>query len=213
MFIRAYLRASTTDQDSQRARADLDSFATERGLTIASYYAENESGASLKRPELFRLLADSHPGDVLLVEQVDRLSRLTGPDWESLKTALQAKRVRVVALDLPTSWQLTKQGDDLTGRMLDALNGMMLDMLAAIARKDYEDRRRRTSQGIAKAKLKVGDERVYKGRPEDVARNTNILALLDAGISWSGVCTATGASRSTLSRLMKQRAAAATATP
>ena len=208
MFIRAYLRASTDDQDSQRARADLEGFVSERGLSIASYYAENESGATLKRPELFRLLVDSHPGDVLLVEQVDRLSRLTGPDWETLKVQLQAKRVRVVALDLPTSWQLTQQGDDITGRMLDALNGMMLDMLAAIARKDYEDRRRRTTQGIAKAKLQTGADRAYKGRPEDVARNTNILALLDAGISWSGVCTATGASRSTLSRLIKQRQAA-----
>jgi DNA invertase Pin-like site-specific DNA recombinase len=29
---------------------------------------ENESGASLARPELFRLLADSKPGDILLIE-------------------------------------------------------------------------------------------------------------------------------------------------
>ena len=45
--------------------------------TIVGTYVENESGAKLARPELFRLLADSQPGDVLLVEQVDRLSRLT----------------------------------------------------------------------------------------------------------------------------------------
>ena len=147
------MRASTQEQDADRAHAELDAFAAERGLTIAAYYMENESGASLKRPELFRLLKDSRPGDVLLIEQVDRLSRLTGPDWESLKVAIAGKRVRVVALDLPTSWQLANRGDDITARMLEALNSMMLDMLAAIARKDYEDRRRRTAQGIAKAKL------------------------------------------------------------
>jgi DNA invertase Pin-like site-specific DNA recombinase len=39
----------------------------------------------LARPELFRLLCDAHPGDILLVEQVDRLSRLTAQDWERLK--------------------------------------------------------------------------------------------------------------------------------
>jgi hypothetical protein len=33
-----------------------------------------------------------------------------------------------------------------------AVNAMMLDMLAAVARKDYEDRRRRQAQGQAKAK-------------------------------------------------------------
>jgi DNA invertase Pin-like site-specific DNA recombinase len=49
------------------------------GLCIAARYMENESGAKLDRPELFRLLADCDPGDVLLVEQVDRLSRLTAP--------------------------------------------------------------------------------------------------------------------------------------
>ena len=68
MFVRAYLRASTSDQDANRARDQLRSFAAERKLTIAAWYVENESGAKLARPELFRLLADTHPGDVLLVE-------------------------------------------------------------------------------------------------------------------------------------------------
>jgi len=45
-----------------------------------------------------------------------------------------------------------KPDDPFTARMFEALNAMMLDMLAAIARKDYDDRRRRQMQGIAKAK-------------------------------------------------------------
>jgi DNA invertase Pin-like site-specific DNA recombinase len=36
--------------------------------------------------------------------------------------------------------------------MLKAINNMMMDMLAAIARKDYQDRRRRQAEGIKKAK-------------------------------------------------------------
>ena len=152
MFVRAYLRASTAEQDASRAKADLDAFAAERGLRIAAYYVENESGANLSRPELFRLLSDCHAGDVLLIEQVDRLSRLDGEDWESLKRELQVRKVRVVALDLPTSWMMTSATDEMTARMMDALNGMMLDMLAAIARKDYTDRRRRQQQGIEKLK-------------------------------------------------------------
>lgn len=85
MFIRAYLRASTKDQDAGRAREDLERFAADQGLKIGARYAEDESGAKLNRPELFRLLADCQPGDVLLVEQVDRLSRLNKADWERLK--------------------------------------------------------------------------------------------------------------------------------
>ncbi|MDP9732276.1 UNVERIFIED_ORG: DNA invertase Pin-like site-specific DNA recombinase [Rhizobium sp. SORGH_AS260] len=201
MHIRAYLRASTKDQDASRAKDDLLRFVEERGLKIAATYLENESGASLKRPELFRLLGDCHAGDVLLVEQVDRLSRLNAEDWERLKTEIRTRRVRVVALDLPTSWMLADGNkDDIQSRMLDAINGMMLDMLAAIARKDYEDRRRRQAQGIAKAK----EDGLYRGRPEDTERNAAIRKMLDSGMSWNSIVAATGCSRSTLSRLAKK---------
>lgn len=199
MFVRAYLRASTVEQDANRARASLDAFAADRGLTVAAFYVENESGASLQRPELFRLLADCRPGDVLLVEQVDRLSRLSGPDWDRLKAEIGAKGVRVVALDLPTSWSLL-QADDFTARMMQALNAMMLDVLAAVARKDYEDRRRRQAQGVARAKA----EGVYRGRKEDADRNAAILDMLAAGTTWSTIQAATGCSRSTLARLAKR---------
>lgn len=200
-FVRAYLRASTKDQDASRARDDLFTFAKERGLTIAATYTENESGASLKRPELFRLLSDCQPGDILLVEQVDRLSRLNSDDWERLKDELKSRQVKVVALDLPTSYLMaTASKDDIQSRMFDAINGMMLDMLAAIARKDYEDRRRRQAQGIARVKAEGG----YKGRPENSRRNAAIVSMLEKGESWRSISAATGCSMSTLSRLAQR---------
>lgn len=203
MFVRAYLRASTKEQDANRAKADLLSFAKERGLKIAASYVENESGASLQRPELFRLLSDSQPGDILLIEQVDRLSRLNAEDWEKLKNEIKSRQVRVVALDLPTSWSLmSSNADEFTMRMSEAINSMMLDMIAAIARKDYEDRRRRQMQGIAKAK----DAGLYKGRPANDTRNAAILKMLASGQSWNSIVAATGCSRSTLSRLNRIRA-------
>ena len=152
MFVRAYLRASSSDQNANRARHQLEAFAAERGLRIAAWYVENESGAKLARPELFRLLADSQPNDIALVEAVDRLSRLTAADWEKLKSEIATRKLRIVALDLPTSWMMAKEGvDDFTARMFEAINGMLLDTLAAISRKDYEDRRRRAAQGVARA--------------------------------------------------------------
>jgi DNA invertase Pin-like site-specific DNA recombinase len=201
MFVRAYLRASTADQDAHRARNQLQAFVSERGLTIAAWYVENESGAKLARPELFRLLADAHPGDVLLVEQVDRLSRLVAEDWERLKAELTARRVRVVALDLPTSWMMaTTSADEFAGRMFEAINGMLLDMLAAVARKDYTDRRRRQAQGQARAKA----EGRYKGRPEDADRNNGIARLLEARQSWGAIQKATGCSRATIAKIAKR---------
>jgi DNA invertase Pin-like site-specific DNA recombinase len=201
MFVRAYLRASTSEQDANRARSQLKSFAVERGLTIAVWYVENESGAKLARPELFRLLSDAHPGDILMVEQVDRLSRLTAEDWERLKSELMSRRVRVVALDLPTSWMMaTNAGDEFTGRMFEAINGMLLDVLAAVARKDYVDRRRRQAQGQARAKA----EGRYKGRPEDVERNAAIARMLTSKQSWGEIQSVTGCSRATIAKIAKR---------
>jgi DNA invertase Pin-like site-specific DNA recombinase len=197
MLARSYLRASTNEQYANRARAQIEAFAAEHELTIVGTYAENESGAKLARPELFRLLADSRPGDVLLIEQVDRLSRLTDGDWRMLRAELDVKQVRVVALDLPTSWMLTSAGDNFTARMFGAVNSMMLDVLAAVARKNYEDRRCRQAQGQAKAKA----EGKYRGRPEDSARNAGIAAMLRAGESWSGIQAATGCSRATIAKI------------
>jgi DNA invertase Pin-like site-specific DNA recombinase len=203
-YVRAYLRASTDEQDANRARSQLKAFAAERNLEIVAWYVENESGAKLARPELFRLLADAHDGDILLVEQVDRLSRLTAGDWEKLKAELTARRIRVVALDLPTSWTVAaKATDEFTARMFEAINGMLLDMLAAVARKDYTDRRRRQAQGQAKARA----EGKYKGRPEDTERNAAIAGMLAAKQSWSAIQAATGCSRATIAKLAKRAAA------
>ena len=202
MLVRAYLRASTDEQDANRARAQLEAFADERGLIIASTYLENESGAKLARPELFRLLADARRGDILLIEQVDRLSRLTADDWQKLRAELQTRQVKVVALDLPTSWISAAPSDEFTGRMFEAINGMMLDVLAAVARKDYEDRRRRQAQGQAKAKA----EGRYRGRAEDVKRNDGIAKMLEAKMSWTQIQDATGASRATIAKIAKRPA-------
>ncbi len=201
MFVRAYLRASTTEQNADRAREQIDTFAREHGLTIAAYYVENESGAKLARPELLRLLSDASAGDLILLEAVDRLTRLNATDWEKLKSELAARRLRIVALDLPTSWMLAKPtSDEFTARMFDALNAMMLEMLAAGARKDYEDRRRRSAQGRERAKARG----LYKGRREDKARNDGIAAMLRSGSSWSQVQAATKCSRATVAKIAKR---------
>ena len=200
MFVRAYLRASTSEQDATRARAALDAFVAERDLHIAARYVENESGAKLQRPELFRLLSDCRPGDVLLIEQVDRLSRLSDSDWRQLRAEIDTKQVRVVALDLPTSWTLAAPADEFTGRMFAAINAMMLDVLAAVARKDYVDRRRRQAEGTSKAKA-AG---LYKGRAEDRKRNDGIAAMLRGGSSWQQVQDAFRCSSSTVARIQRR---------
>ena len=202
MFIRAYLRASTTDQDANRARESLEQFVSSHDHKIAAFYVENASGASAERAELRRLLADAKPGDILLVEAIDPLSRLPQKEWMRLRAEIEGKGLRVVALDLPTSHKALSDadGDEFTARMLDAVNRMMMDMVAAIARKDYEQRRDRQAQGIAKAKQRG----VYRGRPVDQAKHDKIRQLLGKGFSVRKTAELAGAAPSTVQRVKQE---------
>jgi len=198
--IYGYLRASTKEQDAKRAKQALESFVADANSVISGWFIENESGATLKRPELFRLLDIAQRGDILLVEQVDRISRLNSQDWELLKLQITNKGIIIVALDLPTSHQfINTRSDEFTQRILTAINSMMLDMLAAVARKDYEDRQRRQSEGITKAKM----DGKYKGRTANPKRNENIATLLNAGKSYSDIVNLLECSRSTISKVRK----------
>ena len=199
--IYGYLRASTKEQDATRAKKSLEDFSQRFSQTISGWFVENESGATLKRYELFRLLEIAQQGDILLVEQVDRISRLNTEDWDLLKSQIKNKGIIIVALDLPTSHQfLDTTEDEFTQRMLTAINSMMLDMLAAVARKDYEDRRRRQSEGIAKAKR----EGKYRGRPKNEALRRNIKALVRDGCSISEIVGSLKCSNKTVVKVRKE---------
>lgn len=205
MYIFGYLRASTSDQNAKRAQSTLQKFVQEKGFRIAGWYIENESGASLQRPELLRLLDDAAKGDAIIIEQIDRLSRLDEKSWFTLKEMLHEKELKVISLDLPTSHialspQIT---NEFTGSMIKAINSMMMDMLAAIARKDYQDRRRRQAEGIKKAK----EEGKYRGRQADSELHEKIYQLRVVNkLSISDTAKLTNVSGRTVIRVAKKLA-------
>ena len=192
MFIRAYLRASTTEQDATRAAEQLKTFCADHGHKIAATYTENASGATADRPELRRLLNDCQAGDVLLVESVDRLTRLPRAAWELLRAEIRSRGVCIVAADLPTTHQVLTGANDW---MLSSINEMLLDMAAAMARTDYDTKRERQRQGIDRAQA-AG---LYKGRPKQTAKRQRIADLLiDAKWSISKIAATVGCSTSTV---------------
>ena len=203
MYVFGYLRASTSEQDAKRAKNTLQKFVNDNGFRVAAWYIENESGASLQRPELLRLLDDAQEGDAILIEQIDRLTRLNEESWLKLKEMLNQKSLKVISLDLPTSHLslVPHVTDDFTRAMLKAVNGMMLDMLAAIAHKDYEDRRRRQAEGIQKAK----EEGKFKGRQADKKLHEKIYQLrVVNGMSISDTAKLANVSDRTVVRVVKK---------
>ena len=156
-MIRVYLRASTADQNAERAKELLAQFiSTEMNDSNVVYYVENASGTKLERPVLNQLLNESTENDVLLVESVDRLSRLTQKDWETLKAKVNAKGLRLVVRDLDTTHKQFESG--ITGDIMRVINSMLIDLMATMARLDNEKRIERTKQGIALAKAAKAKE-------------------------------------------------------
>ena len=204
-FIRAYLRVSTEEQDVMRAKKEIDDFALLHNQKIAAFYYEKFTGTSLNRPELNRLLADVQQGDSILIESVDRISRLKNSDWQRLKQLIESKGVSVVALDLPTSHIALRpqdESDDFIGAVLKAVNGMLLDILAATARKDYDLRRKRTIEGIARAK--AADPSKYRGRRRNEVLWSSIKKLLQTSHSYSTIQQITGVSRMTIAAVSSE---------
>lgn len=204
MNVRIYARASTKGQDSWRAVPALRDFAGERGWAIKKEYVENASGADLQRPQLLLLLNEADIGDLLLVESIDRLSRLAGAQWESLKRTIQDKGLKLVVVDLPTSWNMLEgeKSSPVIDGIMAAVNNMLIDMLATMARMDYETRRARQKQGIEKAK----ENGVYIGKAKDEKARELVKTLLTSGHKPAKVMELAGVSRATFYRIKKELA-------
>ncbi|UOO93659.1 recombinase family protein [Vitreoscilla stercoraria] len=174
MIIRIYVRASTKEQDAQRALAGLIQFSQNYGSEYVAYI-ENESGTKLNRPILNQLLSESLPGDILMIESVDRLSRLQQSDFEILKQQIKDKGLRLIVSDLPTThMQINKHNDTITTSLLELINNMLIDLLATMARLDNEKRRERIIQGLQRSGYKP------TGKKANLAKHNRIKQLLAA---------------------------------
>ena len=171
MTVRIYVRASTKDQDAERALNDLIQFGKGYESTHVAYI-ENFSGTKLNRPQLSLLLSESQNGDILLVESVDRLSRLDQSDFEILKQQIKAKGLRLIVADLPTTHA---QNSGMTGEILNVINSMLIDLLATMAKLDNDKRRERIKQGLERSGY------VPSGKKANTVKHERIKQLLDAG--------------------------------
>lgn len=187
MTVRIYVRASTKDQDAKRALSDLISFSRSYDDSYAEY-VENYSGTKLDRPALTQLLDDANQGDILLVESVDRLSRLSQDDFAILKQRIKDKGLRLVVSDLPTTHTVN---DGMTGEILAVVNNMLIDLLATMAKLDNDKRRERIKQGLANSGYKPSGKTANKEkhkRIRELASQNNmtkeeIAKAVDVGVA------------------------------
>ena len=196
MTIHIYVRASTKDQDAERALDSLKEFA----ITIqdnVKEYVENESGTKLDRPVLNKLLDKAENGDTLLVESVDRLSRLKQEEFEVLKGRIKEKGLKLVVADLPTTHVLLNTDDTITSSILNLVNNLLIDLLATMARLDNEKRIERIKQGLERSGYKP------TGKKADTDKHNRIIELNNKGLTKEEIAKAVGCGVATVYRVLK----------
>lgn len=175
---RVYLRVSTEEQDLTRQDA-IVAGARAAGYYVAAVYREKASGARPDRPELLRMVEDLQPGEVVVAEKIDRISRLPLPEAELLVAAIRAKGARLAVPGIVDLSDLVADSAGVSRIVLEAVQDMLLRVALQTARDDYETRRERQREGIEIAR-RAGR---YTGRKPDLAHHRRIVGLREAGIS------------------------------
>ena len=148
---RVYLRVSTDAQDLER-QEEIITTAKDAGYYVAGVYREKASGARADRPELLRMIADLQPGEVVIAERIDRISRLPLPEAEKLIASIQDKGARLAVPGIVDLTDLADQAEGVAKVVLESVQAMLLRLALQMARDDYQERRERQRQGIQLAK-------------------------------------------------------------
>jgi DNA invertase Pin-like site-specific DNA recombinase len=193
---RIYMRVSTDAQDLARQEA-IVSTARRAGFYVAGIYREKASGARPDRVELLRMISDLQPGEAVVAEKIDRISRLPLEDAEKLVASIRAKGAHLAVPGVIDLAELAAGAHGVSRIVLESVQEMLLKLALQMARDDYEDRRERQRQGIALAK----DSGRYAGRKPDLAMHNRILALRSGGNSIEKTAKLAGCSVSQVKRV------------
>jgi DNA invertase Pin-like site-specific DNA recombinase len=193
---RIYLRVSTAEQDLTR-QASIEADTRAAGFYIAGVYREKASGARADRPELLRMIADLQPGDVVVAERIDRLSRLPLAEAEALVATIRATGARLSIPGIVDLSELAAASDGIAKIVLESVQDLLLKLALQMARDDYDTRRERQLQGVELAKA-AGK---FAGRKADTAMHERIVALRSGNKKIAETARLAGCSTSQVKRV------------
>ncbi len=157
-----YVRVSSKEQNLDRQIKALKNYSSE--LKDENIYIDKESGKDFNRNQYQELRKVLRKGDVLIVKELDRLGR----NKEAVKDELnyfKDKGVRVKILNIPTTLMDLPESNDW---VIDMVNNILIEVLAAIAEEERNKIRQRQAEGIAIAK----EQGKYKGRkPQELPKS------------------------------------------
>lgn len=143
--IYGYIRVSIKDQNEDRQLIALHG----RGVKDDYIYIDKKSGKDFNRPQYKKLMKKLKPGDLLMIQSIDRLGRNYEEVQNQWRVLTKEKEVDICVIDMPLLD--TRQGKDLLGTFIADL---VLQILSFVAQNEREYIRKRQAEGIAAAKAK-----------------------------------------------------------
>lgn len=147
-----YIRVSSRDQNEERQFIALQS----KGAKKSCIYIDKKSGKDFDRPQYKKLIKKLKPGDLLMIQSIDRLGRNYEEVQNQWRFLTKEKEVDICVIDMPLLD--TRQGKDLLGTFIADI---VLQILSFVAQNEREYIRKRQAEGIAAAKTRG----VKFGRP------------------------------------------------
>lgn len=147
-----YIRVSSRDQNEERQFIALQS----KGVKKSCIYIDKKSGKDFDRLQYKKLIKKLKPGDLLMIQSIDRLGRNYEEVQNQWRFLTKEKEVDICVIDMPLLD--TRQGKDLLGTFIADI---VLQILSFVAQNEREYIRKRQAEGIAAAKTRG----VKFGRP------------------------------------------------
>lgn len=177
----AYLRVSTTDQNTDRQLANTS-------IPFDKTFIDKCSGGTVNRPALDELKCYIREGDIVHVHSIDRLAR----NLIDLKELVNNWNKQGVSV------KFHKESLFFSSASNDAMSELMLNMLGAVAQFELSMIQERRQEGIEKAKA-AGK---YKGRPTNKTKHQLIKELRNKGVSLRKIASEVDVSLSTVQRAL-----------
>lgn len=196
MKVYAYLRVSTIDQDTEKNKAEILTFANNKGFVGKVQFIEEKiSGLkSWKKRKLNDLVETLKDGDILLVPELSRLGR----------SLIEVLEVLNVFKDRNVAVYSVKENFKLNGS--DMQSKVMRTMLGLFAEIERDLISYRTREGLAAAKAsgkKLGRPK-GPGKSKLDPHRLEIIALLKNGATRTFVASRFGVTAQSVSNWLKR---------
>lgn len=195
-MVYAYIRVSTSKQDVENQRFEIDRFAKEKGLKVNTWVSEVISGTvSTKNRKLGSLLKKMKSGDILILTEVSRLGRSLLEVLTVLNQCVQKK------YNLYTVKERYELDNSISSQMLAFAFGLMAEVERnLISMRTKEALVRRKAAGQRLGRKKGGKNVRYKLDDKEKL----IRYMLSQGCSKASICRKLKCNAKTLDNQLKR---------